>query len=58
MSKSRLFFLDLDIKIRDGKFQIDFFHKTDFFLFSFVRMPDTSGNVPSNILYSAVGADL
>ena len=53
----RLVFLDLDIKIRDGIFQVSFFNKSDSFPFSVVRMSDTSRNVPSNIVYSAMGAE-
>ena len=33
------------------------FDKRDSFPFSIVRMPDKSSNVPSNIVYSAIGAE-
>ena len=50
-------FLDLNIKIKDGKFHFDLFNKRDSFPFSIVRMPDKSSNVPSCIVYSAIGAE-
>ena len=50
-------FLDLNIKIKDGKFQFSLFDKRDSFPFSFVRMPDKSSNVPSSVLYSVIGAE-
>ena len=51
-------FLDLNIKIKDGKFHFGLFDKRDSFPFSIVRMPDNSSNVPSSIVYSAIGAEL
>ena len=50
-------FLDLNIKINDGKFHCGLFDKRDSFPFSMVRMPDRSNNVPSSIVYSAIGAE-
>ena len=50
-------FLDLNIKIKDGKFHFGFFGKTDLFHFSNIRMPDKSSNVPSRIVYSAIGGE-
>ena len=50
-------FLDLNIKIKDGKFHFGLFDKRDSFLFSIVRMPDKSSNAPSTIVYSAIGAE-
>ena len=50
-------FLDLDNKIKDGKFHFGLFNKKDLFPFSVVRMPDKSNNVPSSIVYSAIGAE-
>ena len=49
--------MDLNIKIKDGKFQFGLFDKRDSFPFSIVRMPDKSSNVPSSIVYSAIGAE-
>ena len=51
-------FLDLNIKIEDGKLHFGLFDKRDSFPFSFVRMPDKSSNVSSSIVYSAIGAEL
>ena len=47
--------MDLDIKIKDGKF---YFDKRDKFPFCVVRIPDKSSNVPSSTVYSAIGAEL
>ena len=46
--------LDLDIKIKVGNFHFD---KRDSFPFCIVRMPDKSSNVPSSIVYFAIGAE-
>ena len=50
-------FLDLNIKIKDWKFQFGLFDKRDSFPFSIVRMPDKSSNVSSSIVYSTIGAE-
>ena len=50
-------FLDLNIKIEDGKLHFGLFDKRDSFPFSFVRMPDKSSNLPSSIVYSTFGAE-
>ena len=50
-------FLDLNIKIEDGKFQFGHFDKRDSFPFSIARMSDNLSNVPSSIVYSAIGAE-
>ena len=47
-------FLDLNIKIKDGKFHFGLFDKRDSFPFSIVKMPDKSSNVPSSIVYSTM----
>ena len=44
--KHETIFLDLNIKIKDGKFQFGLFDERDSFPFSSVRMPDNSSNVP------------
>ena len=49
-------FLDLNSKIKDRKFHLGFFDR-DSFPFSIARMPDKSSNVPSSIVYSAIGAE-
>ena len=51
-------FLDLYIKIKDGKFHFGLLDKIDSFPFSIVRMSDKSSNVPSSIVCSAIGAEL
>ena len=50
-------FLDLNIKIKDEKFQFGLFDKRNSFPFSIVRMPGKSSNVPSSTVYSATGAE-
>ena len=50
-------FLNLNIKIKDGKFHFGLFDKRGSFPFSIIRMPDKSSNVPSSIVYSAIGAE-
>ena len=50
-------FLDLHIRVENGKFCVGLFDKRDNFPFSIVRMPYKSSNIPSNIFYSAIGAE-
>ena len=45
------FFLDLDMKARDGKFKVGSFDKRDSFTFSIVRIPNKSSNVTLNSLF-------
>ena len=49
--------MDLGIKIRDEKFQVDLFNKRDIFPFSIVRRPHNSSYVQSSIVVSAIGAE-
>ena len=49
--------MDLNIKIKDGKFHFGLLDIKDSFPFFIVRMPDNSSNVPSSIVYSAIGAE-
>ena len=49
--------MDLNIKIKDGKFHFGLFDKRGSFPFSIVRVLDESNNVPYSIVYSAVGAE-
>ena len=49
--------MDLNIKIKDCKFNLGLFDKRDSFLFPIVRMPDMSSNVLSSIVYSAIGVE-
>ena len=51
-------FLDLHIKIRQGKFSTGLYDKRDNFPFSIVRMPFASSNIPSKIFYSAISAEI
>ena len=53
----RLVFLDLDIKVSDGKFRVGLFNKRDSFPFSIVTVLNKSSNVTMNIVYSAIGAE-
>ena len=46
-------FFELDIKLRDRKFQVG----SDSFPLYIARIPETSSNVPDNIVYSATAAD-
>ena len=50
-------FLDLQIKIENGKFVVGLFDKRDDFNFSIVRMPYKHSNLPSSVFYSAIGAE-
>ena len=50
-------FLDLNIKIKDGKFHFGLFDKRNSLPFSIARMPDKSSYVPSSIVYSAIGTE-
>ena len=50
-------FLDLQIKIENGKFNFGIFDKRDNFLFTITRMPYKYSNLPSNMFYSAIGAE-
>ena len=49
--------MDLNIKIKNRKFHFGLFDKRDSFPFSIVRMPDKSSNVPSSIVFSAIGTE-
>ena len=57
IDKHEASFLDLNIKIKDGKFHFGIFDKRDPFPVSIVRMPDKSSNVTSSIVYSAISAE-
>ena len=51
-------FLDLDITIISGKFDLKLFDKRDAFAFDIVRMPHAHSNIPSKMFYSSLGAEL
>ena len=50
-------FLNLDIKIKDVKFHFDLFDKRNSIPFSIVRTLDKLSNVPSNLVYFALGIE-
>ena len=49
--------LDLETIAKAAKFQFSLFDKRDSFPFYIVRIPDKSSNIPSSIVYSAIGAE-
>ena len=51
-------FLDLDITIVNGSFEVCLYDKRDKFPFSVVRMPYASSNMPSMMVYSSVSAEI
>ena len=51
-------FLDLDITIIDGTFVYKLYDKRDQFPFSIVRLPFASSNIPTNMFYSCIGAEI
>ena len=51
-------FLDLQIKIINNRFSTSLYDKRDGFPFSIVRMPFLCSNIPSNMFYSAFGAEI
>ena len=51
-------FLDLNIGKKDGQLTMTLFDKRDDFPFSIVRMPFSSSNMPTNMFYSAIGAEI
>ena len=54
--KHQASFLDLNIKIKDGRFHFGLVNERDSFPFSIVRILDKSSNIPSSKVYSAIGA--
>ena len=49
--------MDLEIKIKDGKFHFGFFDKRDSFPFSIFRMSDKSSYVLYSTVYSATDTE-
>ena len=49
--------MDFDIKIKNQQFHFGVFDKRDLFHFSIVRIPVKINNVPSSIVYSAIGVE-
>ena len=50
-------FLDLDIKIINGKFEYKLYDKRDVFGFKINRMPDRSSNIPQNVYHGAIKSE-
>ena len=51
-------FLDLQIDLNENRFETSLYDKRDNFPFSIVRMPYKCSNIPSNIFYSSIGAEI
>lgn len=51
-------FSDLYTKLNDRQFSLSLLGKRDGFPFSIVRMQHISSNMPSNIFYSSIGAEI
>ena len=57
-SGDQVSFLDLDITKKDGHFSTKLFDKRDDFPFSIVRLPFSSSNIPTNMFYACVSAEI
>jgi hypothetical protein len=51
-------FLDIDINIKNKKFETKLFDKRENFPFSIVRFPHKLSNMPSKMFYSTIGAEV
>ena len=51
-------FLDLQITNQNGHLDTKLFDKRDNFPFSIVRLPFCSSNIPSNMFYASIGAEI
>ena len=51
-------FLDLDISIENGQFIYSQYDKRDAFPFSIVRLPYKCSNIPCNMFYSSIAAEI
>ena len=51
-------FLDVNIKIKDSKFETKLYDKSDNFSFYIVRFPIRSSNMPTKMLYSTIRAEV
>ena len=58
IDKHEASFLDLNIKIKDGKFHFGLFDKRDSFPFPIIRIPDKSSNVPSSLVDFTIAIEL
>ena len=57
-SGDKVTFLDLEITKENGYFSTKLFDKRDEFPFSIVRLPFASSNIPTNMFYSSIGAEI
>ena len=57
-SGNQVSFLDLQITKENGHLNTKLFDKRDEFPFSIVRLPFNSSNIPSNMFYSCIGAEI
>ena len=57
-SNSQASFLDIDVTINNNKFVTSLYDKRNAFPFSIVKMPHKCSNIPSNIFYAAIGAEI
>ena len=51
-------FYDLDIIVKDGKFDHKLYDKRNAFNFSIVRFPYKDSNIPSKMFHSTIGAEV
>ena len=51
-------FYDLDIAVKEGKFDHKLYDKRDSFNFSIVRFPYKDSNIPSKMFHSTIGAEV
>ena len=51
-------FLDLSITKENGRLTTKLFDKRDEFPFSIVRLPFSSSNIPTNMFYACIGAEI
>ena len=57
-SGNQVSFLDLQITNENGHLNTKLFDKRDDFPFSIVRLPFCSSNIPSNMFYASIGAEI
>jgi len=51
-------YLDLDVEIIDNKFVTKLYDKRDSYNFEIVRLPHKCSNIPSNMFYNTLGAEI
>ena len=57
-SGDRLSYLDLDLQKANGSLDVKLFDKRDAFPFSIVRLPFASSNIPTNMFYTSISAEI